>query len=158
MVLEEVFKRLNKEGIEVILDDSQPRGVYCRYGTNVVKLNSETSDFEGIVPEYLEVGNQDERIILEYYGNKPTIVTYSGKDIYSMFQNLKDLRLSSSFDNLGEGVLSRFRFGIQIAIDEGKCGFGSIQQKILSGKEKHFVFVLNKLLNLYRRNVMQPQS
>ena len=154
MVLDEVFRRLNKEGIEVILDDSEPKGVYCRYGTDVIKTTIENVD---IVPEYLEVGIPDEKIIIEYHGDKPTNVTYSGKDIHSMYQRLKNLRLSNSSNNLGEGVLSRFRFKLEVAIEENNMGNATLTQLIIAGKEKHFVFILNKLLNLYKES-MQPQS
>lgn len=158
MVLEEVFKRLNKEGIEVILDNQHTEGPYCRFFTNITKTNFQTGEQE-FVQEYLEVGRGllDEKVIVEYFGDR-TRVTFMTLDSHSMLQTLKDLRLSNSHNNLGESIFKRCKYHFECAHEKSEETFG-ISYEVYSGKERHFVFVLNRLLDLYKEsNFMQPQS
>ncbi len=161
MVLEEVFKKLNKEGIEVILDDSQPRGVYCRYGTNVCKIISRFNEIDvTCVPEMLEIGVPDECIVIENFNDKMQI-SYEGSSPISMLETLKRLRLPSwCSDNLGESALIDFKLHLDDYIKNGKdLRPISITATYRIGKEKHLVYMLNKVLENYRKIYsMQPQS
>ena len=159
MVLDEVFRRLNKEGIEVLLNDSEPKGVYCRYGKNVTKV-VETNDGLAVetIPEMLEVGVPDEKIIVEHYFTKFSI-NYNGKCPRSMLKTLRDLRLPSwDSDNLGEWALISCRKILEDYMENNPEKYaGTISIMLKPGKERHLVYILNKVLKHYNAFFMPQQ-
>ena len=136
--LQRIFERLN---------DS----IYCRYTQNGdYPTKGEDGEINILYPrELLEVGRQypREQVMLAYFGEEPTRVLYAGEDIVSMRKTVDDLRIPNRVpENLGEVVFYLFRGHLK----KFPSGPISLEQLILPGKERHFEYLLKKLLAVYK--------
>jgi len=124
----------------------------CRYSTHAsYPVDNDGEILEKHVLELLELGityPKREHVLIGYFGNSRTVITYAGEDAESMKKTMHSLRLPNSWpSSLGEKVFYLFRGHLK----HMRSGPVSLQQDVIPGNEHQLEFVLQKLLQVYQR-------
>lgn len=133
---------------------------HCRYSQNAICPVLQDGGVEYVVAkELLEIGRNEpsqEHLMIAYFGDRPTRVTYSGENPGSMSKTVARLKLPRGYpSNLGEKVFYLFRQ--QLA--DAKTGPILFEVQVTPGKEHQFSHVLRKLVAVYAAEaIKQPRK
>lgn len=121
---------------------------YCSYSTDrpyTTILEEEIVNLPSL--EVLEVSRDfpREQILIGYFKDDFTRISYAGDDVNSMKITIKELRLSKSPLNLGEVIFHNFG----IHLDDIKSCPVHLEQLIEQGNEHKLQFVLEKVICVY---------
>tara|TARA_Y100000034_G_C6889645_1_gene409059 strand:- start:777 stop:1400 length:624 start_codon:yes stop_codon:yes gene_type:complete len=153
----EIENSLTKQKVEQ--NNSQLKNLYdklndpnhCEYKTNSEFHIIENNQIKSIAAlELLKVFRYSPReciCIGCFEDNLDTRINYSVDDVNSMKDTIQRLRLPNSWpSNLGEKVFYHFRSHL-----EGKKSDPIyLEQKVVNGKERGFLFVLKKIIDIYQ--------